>query len=154
VGLAAPFGWFDGPTSQWLASTLGGGDVHTSFFISHHLISQTLSVFALIAITLVVVRIVPEVVEPLEEVLYVITNTEVDLTAAVGNPQAAGTATGADVQTGSQADAAAGPGDVPGSPDEDVQPDGGSAGGEGDPGEGDPVDPRDPTASEDCSDAE
>ncbi|GAB3679701.1 archaeosortase A [Salinarchaeum chitinilyticum] len=127
VGLAAPFGWFGGPHFQTIASTLGGGDVHTSFFVSHHLISQSLSVVALIAITLIVIRIVPEVVEPLEEVLYVLTNTEVDLRAAIGEPST--TAGGVDVSSGGDASSGAGDGggSPPGEASDDLQPDGGSS---------------------------
>lgn len=90
VGLASPLGWFDSPTMHWLAGTLGAGTTRTSFFVSHHLISQTLSVVALVAITLLVVRLVPEVMEPLEEVLYVLTNREYDLEAALGTEPAIG----------------------------------------------------------------
>jgi len=125
VGLAAPFGWFGGPRFETIATTLGGGDVHTSFFISHHLISQSLSVVALIAITLIVIRLVPEVVQPLEEVLYVLTNSEVDLAAAIGQPRS--TAGGADAARGTGDGGATGDGirTASGDPD-DVQPDGGS----------------------------
>ena len=137
VGIAAPFGWFDGSISQTIATTMAG-DVHTSFFIAHHLISQSLSVVALIAITLVVVRIVPEVVGPLEEVLFVITNTEYDLAAAIGQPQATdagssvdsagagGTGLDSDGSAGSTGDAAAGASGLRGEPADDVQPDGGT----------------------------
>lgn len=116
VGLAAPLGWFDTPTTNWLTVTLAGEGVRTSFFVAHHLISQTLSVVALIGITLIVVRLVPEVVEPLEEVLYVLTKSEYDLAAAVGRPE---TARGAHPDSvddaGSVADAgAAGDGEDPG----------------------------------------
>jgi len=90
VGLAAPFGWFDGAGFEWLATTLAGGGVNTSFFVAHHLISQSLSVVALIGITLVVVRILPEVTEPLEEVLFVLTKTEYDLAAAIGHEPQSG----------------------------------------------------------------
>jgi len=94
VGLAAPLGWFDTPTMEWLTVALAGEGVRTSFFVSHHLISQTLSVVALIAITLIVVRVVPEVIEPLEEVLFVLTKNEYDLAAAVGHPEASAVAAG------------------------------------------------------------
>jgi archaeosortase A (PGF-CTERM-specific) len=132
VGIAAPFGWFDVGVSQTIATTMAG-DVHTSFFIAHHLISQSLSVVALVVITLVVVRIVPEVVEPLEEVLFVITKTEYDLAAAIGQTQVAGgPSTGSDLGTTvGDADNAireAGPAeDLASETADDVQPDGGTA---------------------------
>lgn len=86
VGLAAPLGWFDYPVFEWLTVTLAGEGMRTSFFISHHVISQTLSIVALIGITLLVVRVLPEIVEPLEEVLFVLTGTEYDLDEAIGQP--------------------------------------------------------------------
>lgn len=88
VGIASPMRWFDTPTLEWLTVTLAGEGHRTSFFVSHHLIAQSLSVVALVAITLLVVRIVPEVMEPLEEVLYVLTNREIDLAAAIGEEHA------------------------------------------------------------------
>ena len=84
VGIAAPMNWFDTPTTEWIAVAVAGEGTRTSFFVSHHLISQSLSVVALVAITLLVVRVVPEVLEPLEEVLFVLTNREYDLDAALG----------------------------------------------------------------------
>lgn len=115
VALAAAFGWFDGSTATWLATTLGG-NVNPSFFVAHHVISQSLSVVALVGITLVVVRILPEVIEPLEEVLFVLTNTEYDLAAAIGQPGATGAGVGAAAEPGDVADL-----------DDDFAPDGGPA---------------------------
>lgn len=86
VGLAAPLGWFDYPVFHSITATLAGEGMRTSFFVSHHLISQSLSIVALVAITLVVVRVVPEIIEPLEEVLFVLTGDEHDLREAIGAP--------------------------------------------------------------------
>ena len=53
-----------------------------SFFIADRVISQSLSVVALVGITLVVVRIVPELLSVIEDAVFVVTRTEVDLHAA------------------------------------------------------------------------
>ena len=53
-----------------------------SFFIADRVISQSLSVVALVGITLLIVRIVPELLSVVEDAVYVVTRTEVDLHAA------------------------------------------------------------------------
>lgn len=53
-----------------------------SFFIADRVLSQSLSVVALIGITWLVVRTVPELLDLVEEALYVVTRTEYDLRAA------------------------------------------------------------------------
>ncbi len=56
----------------------------TSYLVAHNFIAQTLSIGALLGITYLVVRILPEVLEPLEDVLFVLTGSEYDLAAALG----------------------------------------------------------------------
>lgn len=53
-----------------------------SFFIADRVISQSASVVALVGITLLIVRIVPELLSVVEDAVYVVTRTEVDLHAA------------------------------------------------------------------------
>lgn len=53
-----------------------------SFFIADRVLSQSLSVIALVGITWLVVRTVPELLSLMEEALFVITHTEYDLHAA------------------------------------------------------------------------
>jgi archaeosortase A (PGF-CTERM-specific) len=53
-----------------------------SFFIADRVLSQSASVIALVGITWLVVRTVPELLSLLEEALYVVTHTEYDLSAA------------------------------------------------------------------------
>ncbi len=53
-----------------------------SFFIADRVISQSLSVVALVGITWLVVRIVPELLSVVEDAVFVVTRTEVDLHAA------------------------------------------------------------------------
>lgn len=85
VALAAPLGWFEYPSLQALTLLLAGPGARTSFFVAHHLISQTLAVVALVAIALLVIRIVPEVLAVLEEALFVVTGSEYDLTESIGD---------------------------------------------------------------------
>lgn len=85
IGLASPLGWFDYSIFHTITGIFAEG-VRTSYFISHHLISQSLSVGVLLLITLFTVRLVPETLEPLEEVLYVLTGNEYDLEDAFGQP--------------------------------------------------------------------
>ncbi|MWV39942.1 archaeosortase A [Natrialba sp. INN-245] len=84
IGLASPWGWFQ---QEWLVSFMttymGAQPERVSFLVAHNYIAQTLSVVALVAITYLVVRIVPEILEPLEDVLYVLTGNEYDLFEAL-----------------------------------------------------------------------
>ena len=79
VGLATPLGWFDYPIFESITLALTGGGTGTSYFVSHHMIGQTGAVFALIGIALVVMRFVPEVLEVLDEALFVVTGSEWEL---------------------------------------------------------------------------
>jgi len=79
VGVAAPLGWFEYGVFHSITAVLVGESVRTSFFISHTLISQSLSIVALLGITMVVLRILPEITTVLDEVLFVLTGTEYDL---------------------------------------------------------------------------
>lgn len=54
-----------------------------SYFVADRILAQVLSVVALIGITWLVVRELPEIVVPLEDVLYMLTGTEYDLLAAI-----------------------------------------------------------------------
>ncbi|RQG87093.1 archaeosortase A [Natrarchaeobius halalkaliphilus] len=84
IGLASPWGWFQ---QDWLVSFMttytGAQPERVSFLVAHNYIAQSLSIVALVAITYLVVRIVPEVLEPLEEVLFVLTGNEYDLFEAM-----------------------------------------------------------------------
>jgi archaeosortase A (PGF-CTERM-specific) len=88
VGLAAPLGWFDYPLFHSITGALAGEGMRTSFYISHHLIAQTLSVIALVGITLLVVRVLPELYAVLDELLFVLTGTEYDLQSEFGQSPA------------------------------------------------------------------
>ncbi|GAB3024454.1 archaeosortase A [Natronobiforma cellulositropha] len=89
VGLATPHGWFQYEpliyvTTEWMGSV----PERTSFLVAHNFIAQTLSVVALLAITYLVIKVLPEVFGPLEEALFVLTGTEYDLEAALGAGEA------------------------------------------------------------------
>ncbi len=89
IALASPYGWFQ---FDWLVSFMttymGAHPDRVSFLVAHNYIAQTLSVVALVAITFLVVRILPEVLAPLEEVLFVLSGTEYDLFEALGYEEA------------------------------------------------------------------
>lgn len=85
IGLASPWGWFQQDVFIYIASDLMGSPAsRTSYLVAHNFIAQTLSIVALLGITYLVVRILPEVLEPLEDVLFVLTGSEYDLAAALG----------------------------------------------------------------------
>lgn len=84
VFIAVAFGdqWFrllEGPIMTVAGYTDPG---LVSFFIADRVIAQSLSVVALVGITYVVVRTVPELLSLLEEALFLVTRTEYDLHAA------------------------------------------------------------------------
>jgi archaeosortase A (PGF-CTERM-specific) len=84
----------------------------TSFFIADRVIAELLAVVALVGITLLVVRIVPELLVVLEEALYVCTRRDVDLGSTLGIEETGeddataddGTTTGDDVPPVGDAD--------------------------------------------------
>ncbi|AFZ72140.1 archaeosortase A [Natronobacterium gregoryi] len=88
IGLASPWGWFQ---QDWIVSFmttyLGAEADRVSYLVAHNYVSQSLSVVALIGITYLVVRILPEVLAPLEEVLYVLSGNEYDLFEALGKDE-------------------------------------------------------------------
>ncbi|MFP8953933.1 archaeosortase A [Natrialbaceae archaeon A-arb3/5] len=88
IGLASPWGWFQ---QDWLVSFMttymGAEAERVSFLVAHNYISQFLSVVALVGITYLIVKLVPEVLEPLEDVLYILTGNEYDLFEALGKEE-------------------------------------------------------------------
>ncbi|TMT85722.1 archaeosortase A [Haloterrigena sp. H1] len=86
VGLASPWGWFQQDFLIYIVTEyMGEPASRTSYLVAHNFIAQSLSVVALLGITYLVIRILPEVLEPLEDVLYILTGTEYDLAAALGD---------------------------------------------------------------------
>ncbi|MXV61067.1 archaeosortase A [Natronorubrum sp. JWXQ-INN-674] len=85
IGLASPWGWFQ---QDWLVSFMvtymGAEESRVSFLVAHNYIAQSLSIVALLGITYLLVKIVPEILEPLEDVLFILTGNEYDLLEALG----------------------------------------------------------------------
>ncbi len=85
IGLASPWGWFQ---QDWLVSFMtaymGAEESRVSFLVAHNYIAQSLSVVALVGITYLLVKILPEILEPLEDVLFILTGNEYDLFEALG----------------------------------------------------------------------
>ncbi|SER67998.1 archaeosortase A [Natrinema salaciae] len=85
IGLASPWGWFQQDALVYVVTEFMGAPAdRTSYIVAHNFIAQSLSIVALLGITYLVVRLLPEVLEPLEDVLYILTGTEYDLTDALG----------------------------------------------------------------------
>ncbi|MGQ3411965.1 archaeosortase A [Natrinema sp. LN54] len=85
IGLASPWGWFQQDALVYVVTEFMGAPAdRTSYIVAHNFIAQSLSIVALLGITYLVVRILPEVLEPLEDVLYILTGTEYDLADALG----------------------------------------------------------------------
>ncbi len=77
--------WFQhdvlvGATTALTGETAG----YTSFFVADRLLAQTLSVVALVVVTVGVLRVTPELVSTVETALYVAGRREVDVGEAIG----------------------------------------------------------------------
>lgn len=84
---------FGNQLMQWYVAEVlflfGATDPHlVSFFLSDRVISQLLAVVALLGITYVVVRELPELLTVIEDVLYIATNEEYDLREELDLPAA------------------------------------------------------------------
>jgi archaeosortase A (PGF-CTERM-specific) len=81
VFIAVAFGrqWFQVLVDPVMAVTGYSDPGLVSFFIADRVLSQSSSVVALVGITWLVVRTVPELLSLLEEALFLLTNTEYDL---------------------------------------------------------------------------
>ena len=84
VFIAVAFGkqWFQVLVEPVMAVTGYTQPGLVSFFIADRVLSQSLSVVALVAVTWLVVRTVPELLALVEEALFVLTRTEYDLHGA------------------------------------------------------------------------
>ncbi|WP_251343166.1 archaeosortase A [Haloplanus halophilus] len=86
---------------QWFVDEVlflfGGTDPYkVSFYLSDRVISQVLAVVALIGVTYLVVRELPELLTVVEDVLYVVTREEYDLREALDLPERSEVGPGAD----------------------------------------------------------
>ncbi|WP_225334633.1 archaeosortase A [Halomicrobium urmianum] len=87
VFIATAFGqqrmqWFPGLVTSVFGTT---DEQMVSYYIADRLLAQFGSVIALVAITWLVVRELPEVVTPIEDLLYLLTGSEYDLEGALGS---------------------------------------------------------------------
>ncbi|WP_049922877.1 archaeosortase A [Halopiger djelfimassiliensis] len=88
IGLASPWGWFQQDRLVWFMTTYMGAEANrVSFLVAHNYVAQSLSIVALVGITYLVVKILPEVLAPLEDVLFILTGTEYDLFEALGKEE-------------------------------------------------------------------
>jgi len=86
---------------QWFVDEVlflfGGTDPYkVSFYLSDRVISQVLAVVALVGITFLVVRELPELLTIVEDVLYIVTREEYDLREALDLPDPSEVGPGAD----------------------------------------------------------
>ena len=86
---------------QWFVDEVlflfGGTDPYkVSFYLSDRVISQVLAVVALIGVTYLVVRELPELLTVVEDVLYIVTREEYDLREALDLPEREDVGPGAD----------------------------------------------------------
>jgi archaeosortase A (PGF-CTERM-specific) len=86
---------------QWFVDEVlllfGGTDPYkVSFYLSDRVISQMLAVVALVGVTYLVVRELPELLTVVEDVLYIITREEYDLREALDLPEQGEIGPGAD----------------------------------------------------------
>ncbi|QLG50345.1 archaeosortase A [Natrinema halophilum] len=111
IGLASPWGWFQQDFLVYIATEFMSAPAdRTSYIVAHNFIAQSLSIIALLGITYLVVRILPEVLEPLEDVLYVLTGSEYDLADALGQEvRADGGSTAETASAATESEAADGP---------------------------------------------
>lgn len=75
------YGVMEGPVMAMFATD---EPTRVSFLISDKIMAQSVSVVALVGLTFLVVKLVPQVVEPLEDATELLTGTEADLAAAMG----------------------------------------------------------------------
>lgn len=106
ISVAYGHQWFSqGPLVAVTTALTGEPAGYTSFFVADRVLAQGLSVVALVAITVGVLRVTPELVSTLEAALYVATRRQVDLADTLGiDPPDAGTTPltdgGSDLGTG------------------------------------------------------
>jgi archaeosortase A (PGF-CTERM-specific) len=83
IAAASSLHWFNYGPLVTLAGIAGVDSNAASYFVSDSIISQSLSVVALVGLTYVILQRLPEVIDILEEVLYVLTGSEWDLQEVV-----------------------------------------------------------------------
>lgn len=85
ISVAYGHQWFQqGPLVSVTTALTGETAGYTSFFVADRVLAQGLAVVALVAITVGVLRVTPELLSTLEEALYVATRRDVDLADVLG----------------------------------------------------------------------
>ncbi len=85
ISVAYGHQWFSQDPLVAVTTALTGESAgYTSFFVADRVLAQGLSVVALVAITVGVLRVTPELLSTLEAALYVATRREVDLADTLG----------------------------------------------------------------------
>lgn len=84
VALATPFGWFDFEPFLSTTAVLGIDPIRNSYFVSHTLLAQPVSLLVVLGLTVLAIRFVPGVLTLLDEVIYVLTGDDIDLQSEVG----------------------------------------------------------------------
>ena len=85
IGLAFGHQWFDGPYAPYLMELFGESDPYmVSHIIAEGIISQVLSVVALVAIAWFIIRELPELLVIVDDVTYMATGEERDTAAELG----------------------------------------------------------------------
>jgi archaeosortase A (PGF-CTERM-specific) len=85
IGLAFGHQWFDGAYGPYLLALFGESDPYmVSHIVAEGIISQTLSVLALVVIAYYVIQLVPELLVIVDDVAYMITGEEHDTAAELG----------------------------------------------------------------------
>ena len=85
IGLAFGHQWFDGPYAPYLMELFGESDPYmVSHIVAEGIVSQLLSVAALVAIAWFVIRELPELLVIVDDVAYMATGEERDTAAELG----------------------------------------------------------------------
>jgi len=129
IAVAYGHQWFSqGPLVAATTALTGESAGYTSFFVADRVLAQGLSVVALVAITVGVLRVTPELLSTLETALYVATRREIDLADTLGIDPPAGRAVtdgGRDAASGDTDGATDDERAATGEPDRDETGDGG-----------------------------
>jgi archaeosortase A (PGF-CTERM-specific) len=87
IGLAFGHQWFDGAYGPYLLGLFGESDPYlVSHIVAEAVVSQTLSVVALVVVASVVIREVPELLTIVDDVAYMVTGDERDTAAELDLP--------------------------------------------------------------------
>ena len=84
IGLATPLGWFDFEPFLSISALFGVEPIRNSYFITHTIISQPVSLLVVLGLALLALRMVPGLFSIFDEIIYVLTGDDVDLRTEFG----------------------------------------------------------------------